>query len=43
MENNEINLDKKESSAFWDSNKGTSLEAPCGPKDQKRRRPNKSW
>jgi hypothetical protein len=30
MENTEINLEKKESSAVWDSNKGTSSEAPCG-------------
>jgi hypothetical protein len=30
MENTEINLEKKESSVAWDSNKGTGSEAPCG-------------
>jgi hypothetical protein len=29
MENTVINLEKKESSAVWDSNKGTGSEAPC--------------
>jgi hypothetical protein len=46
MENTEINLEKKESSAVWDSNKGTSSEAPCGATEQdpvEQDGPNKSW
>jgi hypothetical protein len=30
METTETNLKKKESSAVWDSNKGSCSEAPCG-------------
>jgi hypothetical protein len=34
MEHSESNLEKKESSAFWASSKGTSSEAPCGATEQ---------
>jgi len=30
MVKTERDLEKKESSAIWDSNKGSCLEAPCG-------------
>jgi hypothetical protein len=46
MENTEINLEKKESSAVWDSNKGTISEASCGAAEQdpvEQEGPNKPW
>jgi len=34
MVNTETNLEKKESSVIWDSNKGSCSEAPCGAAEQ---------
>jgi hypothetical protein len=34
MVNTETGLEKKESSAIWDFNKGSYSEAPCGAAEQ---------
>ena len=34
METADLTLEQKESSAFWDSNKGSRSEAACGPAGQ---------
>jgi hypothetical protein len=34
MVKTETDLEKKESSAIWDSNKGSFTEAPCGAAEQ---------
>jgi hypothetical protein len=34
MDNTGINLEKKESSAIWDSNNSNGSEAPCGAAKQ---------